>query len=96
LTFSNCTRAFHHYRNPDSGPVDKLPELERLLREEFRTLEDFNKANEKARETAEKGTRISLVHRPGPRAPGPWRAIGIHPRTKEKDSYGGSDGHVNP
>jgi la-related protein 1 len=59
LIFSNCTRAFHHYRNPDSGPVDKLPELERLLREEFRTLEDFNKANEKARETAEKGTRIS-------------------------------------
>jgi la-related protein 1 len=62
LFFSNCTRAFHHYRNPDSGRVDKLPELERLLREEFRTLEDFNKANkakEKARETAEKGTGIS-------------------------------------
>ncbi|AQK89399.1 La-related protein 1A [Zea mays] len=50
--------AFHHYRNPDIGPVDKLPELERLLREEFQTLEDF-KAKEKARATTEKGTGIS-------------------------------------
>ena len=84
------------WASPSGGPLDKLPQLERLLREEFPTLEDLSKPNEKGRETAEKGTRISLVHRPGARAPGPWRAIGIHPRAKEKDSYGGSDGHVNP
>ncbi|KAF8724156.1 hypothetical protein HU200_021172 [Digitaria exilis] len=47
--------AFHHYRNPDSGPIDKLPELERLLREEFRTLDDF-KAKGKAHDSSEKET----------------------------------------
>jgi len=47
--------AFHHYWNPDTGPVDKHPELERLLREEFWTLDDF-KAKEKTHEAAEKQT----------------------------------------
>uniref|UniRef100_A0A0D9UZD5 HTH La-type RNA-binding domain-containing protein n=1 Tax=Leersia perrieri TaxID=77586 RepID=A0A0D9UZD5_9ORYZ len=43
--------AFHHFRNQDSSPISKHPELERLLREEFRTIEDF-----KARRAAEKET----------------------------------------
>lgn len=33
-------RAFHHYRD-SSKPLKKHPELERLLREEYRTLDDF-------------------------------------------------------
>ncbi|KAG8052443.1 hypothetical protein GUJ93_ZPchr0001g32834 [Zizania palustris] len=41
--------AFHHFRNQDSIPIDKHPELERLLKEEFQTIEDF-----KARKAAEK------------------------------------------
>ncbi|KAL6849929.1 hypothetical protein ACP4OV_020556 [Aristida adscensionis] len=47
--------AFHHFRKPGSAPVNKHPELERLLREEFRTLEDF-KAKEKTRDAVEKGS----------------------------------------
>ncbi|XP_040379832.1 la-related protein 1A isoform X2 [Oryza brachyantha] len=33
--------AFHYFRNKDSSPISKHPELERLLKEEFRTIEDF-------------------------------------------------------
>lgn len=49
--------AFHFYRKKDARPLKKHPELERLLTEEFRTLEDFrakeklpkdSNANEKA------------------------------------------------
>ncbi|XP_021776498.1 la-related protein 1A-like [Chenopodium quinoa] len=41
--------AFHHYREVRDGkePYKKNPELERLLREEFRSLDDFNRAKEK-------------------------------------------------
>ncbi|KAL5220815.1 hypothetical protein ABZP36_025528 [Zizania latifolia] len=46
--------AFHHFRNQDSIPIDKHPELERLLKEEFQTIEDF-----KARKAAEKESGIS-------------------------------------
>jgi len=49
--------AFHFFRKKDARPLKKHPELERLLTEEFRTLEDFrakeklpkdSNANEKA------------------------------------------------
>uniref|UniRef100_A0ACD5VVX6 Uncharacterized protein n=1 Tax=Avena sativa TaxID=4498 RepID=A0ACD5VVX6_AVESA len=43
--------AFHHFRKQGSTPIDKHPELGRLLRDEFRTIEDF-----KARRAAEKET----------------------------------------
>ncbi|KAI5006633.1 hypothetical protein ZWY2020_033876 [Hordeum vulgare] len=43
--------AFHHFRKQDSTPISKHAELERLLREEFRTIEDF-----KAQRAADKGT----------------------------------------
>lgn len=43
--------AFHHFRKQGSSPISKHPELERLLREEFRTMKDF-----KARSAAEKET----------------------------------------
>jgi la-related protein 1 len=48
--------AFHHFRNQDSSPIIKHPELERLLKEEFRTIEDF-----KARKAAEKETGSSTA-----------------------------------
>lgn len=42
------TRAFHHYREKrgSAKPIKKHPELDRVLREEFRSLEDF-RAKEK-------------------------------------------------
>ncbi|GJN37897.1 hypothetical protein PR202_gb26896 [Eleusine coracana subsp. coracana] len=52
--------AFHHFRKSDSDPINKHPELDKLLREEFRTLEDF-RAREKAPETAEKETVCSAA-----------------------------------
>eukprot|EP00249_Psilotum_nudum_P024848 c29308_g1_i2 orf=754-4371(-) len=39
--------AFHFYRKESSRSIKKHPELERLLAEEFRTLEDFQRAKEK-------------------------------------------------
>ena len=41
-------RAFHHYREQrgQKEPLKKNPELDRLLREEYRCLEDF-RAKEK-------------------------------------------------
>ncbi|KAK4762990.1 hypothetical protein SAY86_008758 [Trapa natans] len=46
--------AFHHYRGQDSQkePVNKHPELEKLLREEYRSLEDF-RAKERSKNTVE-------------------------------------------
>jgi hypothetical protein len=37
-------RAFHHYRKERDGkePLPKHPELERLLREEYKCLENFS------------------------------------------------------
>ncbi|KAG8371040.1 hypothetical protein BUALT_Bualt13G0045600 [Buddleja alternifolia] len=41
--------AFHHYREvcDNREPVKKHPELDRLLREEYRSLDDFNRAKVK-------------------------------------------------
>lgn len=42
--------AFHHYRearDQKAGPLKKNPELDRLLREEYRSLDDFKHAKEK-------------------------------------------------
>ncbi|XP_072984049.1 la-related protein 1A isoform X2 [Typha latifolia] len=52
--------AFHHFReNRNSGkPLRKHPELDRLLREEYRSLEDF-RAKEKAEKAAGKESSIS-------------------------------------
>ncbi|GAB4859275.1 hypothetical protein Ancab_010736 [Ancistrocladus abbreviatus] len=43
--------AFHHYREERDRkePLKKHPELERLLREEFCTMDDFNRAKEKTK-----------------------------------------------
>ncbi|XP_057526328.1 la-related protein 1A [Amaranthus tricolor] len=43
--------AFHHYREArdNNEPLNKNPELERLLREEFRSLDDFRRAKEKSK-----------------------------------------------
>lgn len=49
FNLTNCdvlSRAFHFYRKTKE-PVKKQPELERLLAEEFRTMDDFRKAKEK-------------------------------------------------
>lgn len=42
--------AFHHYREARDHrePLKKNPELERLLREEFRSLDDFHRAKKKS------------------------------------------------
>lgn len=42
--------AFHHYRgkHDQKAPLKKHPELERLLREEYCSLHDFNRAKVKA------------------------------------------------
>lgn len=45
-------RALHHYRDNEK-PLQKHPELERLLKEEYRSLEDF-RATEKADKAAAK------------------------------------------
>ncbi|PKI40288.1 hypothetical protein CRG98_039313 [Punica granatum] len=48
--------AFHHYRGQHSqkDPVTKRPELEKLLREEYRSLEDFQ-AKERNSNTVKEG-----------------------------------------
>ncbi|CAK9165707.1 unnamed protein product [Ilex paraguariensis] len=40
------SRAFHHYRGlrDQKSPIKKHPELDRLLREEYHSLDDFNRA----------------------------------------------------
>lgn len=49
LSISNmqhaCGRAFHHYREArdQKDPIKKHPVLDRLLKEEFRSLGDFNR-----------------------------------------------------
>lgn len=50
-------RAFHHYRDKDK-PLKMHPELERLLREEYRCLDDF-RANERAEKVAAKDRAAS-------------------------------------
>ncbi|XP_031389019.1 la-related protein 1A isoform X2 [Punica granatum] len=52
----NFRRAFHHYRGQHSqkDPVTKRPELEKLLREEYRSLEDFQ-AKERNSNTVKEG-----------------------------------------
>ncbi|KAL8152254.1 hypothetical protein V2J09_010014 [Rumex salicifolius] len=47
-------KAFHHYREArdHKEPLKKLPELEVLLRENFRSIEDFQRAKEKITTTA--------------------------------------------
>ena len=42
-------RAFHHYREvPDqTASLKKHPELDRLLREEYRSMDDFHRAKGK-------------------------------------------------
>ncbi|CAM6047643.1 unnamed protein product [Sphagnum compactum] len=45
--------AFHHYRrDKNTKPLKKLPELERLLREEFCTMDDFRLAKDKLAKVA--------------------------------------------
>ncbi|CAM6119368.1 unnamed protein product [Calypogeia fissa] len=39
--------AFHHYRKDKSRTIKKHPELEKLLAEEFRSIDDFRRAKEK-------------------------------------------------
>ncbi|XP_011090202.1 la-related protein 1A isoform X1 [Sesamum indicum] len=48
--------AFHHYREArdHKEPLKKHPELDKLLREEFRSLDDFNRA--KAKNAVQEGT----------------------------------------
>ncbi|KAL6009678.1 hypothetical protein ACLOJK_000107 [Asimina triloba] len=52
--------AFHHYREvrDKKEPLKKHPELDRLLREEYRTLDDF-RAKEKADKAAKEGSSSS-------------------------------------
>lgn len=38
-------RAFHHYRGEEKEALEKHPELGKLLREEYRTLDDFRAKN---------------------------------------------------
>lgn len=42
-------RAFHHFREAreEREPLKKNPELDRLLREEYRSMEDFKRAKAK-------------------------------------------------
>ncbi|XP_077241165.1 la-related protein 1A-like isoform X2 [Tasmannia lanceolata] len=49
--------AFHHYREarPQEKPLKKHPELERLLREEFRSLDDFRVKEKMARDCCGSG-----------------------------------------
>lgn len=49
-------RAFHHYRRQrdQKEPLRKHPELDKLLREEYRSLDDF-RAKEKAANAKEDG-----------------------------------------
>lgn len=43
-------RAFHHYREAQGRkePLKKHPELDRLLRESYRSMDDFNRAKGKS------------------------------------------------
>ncbi|KAK9668316.1 hypothetical protein RND81_13G050900 [Saponaria officinalis] len=47
--------AFHHYREARDhrAPLKKNPELEKVLREEFRSLDDFQRARKKSGAKAE-------------------------------------------
>lgn len=49
-------RAFHHYRKgcDQNAPLKKHPDLDRLLREEYRSLQDFNRAKGKTNNSAVK------------------------------------------
>eukprot|EP01018_Ginkgo_biloba_P038086 Gb_28833 [translate_table: standard] len=44
--------AFHFYRKKDTRPLKKHPELERLLTEDFRTLEDFRVKEKLAKDSS--------------------------------------------
>ncbi|CAN4100698.1 unnamed protein product [Withania somnifera] len=67
LTLDTCNKgnlyglekywAFHHFRQQrgQRAPLKKRPELDRLLREEFRSLDDFKNAREGASATTEDG-----------------------------------------
>lgn len=48
-----CGRAFHHYRH-QKDPIKKQQDLERLLLEEYRTLDDF-RTKERANTAKEEG-----------------------------------------
>ena len=51
-------RAFHHYRKMrnQKEPLQKHPELERLLNEEYRSLEDFRAKEKNAAKAAKDDT----------------------------------------
>ena len=53
--FLLCARAFHHYRGVDNQkPAPKKhPELDQLLKEKYRGLDDFHRAKEKVPSTKE-------------------------------------------
>lgn len=55
VVFTICHRAFHHYRTArgQKAPVKRHPELDRLLREEYRSLDDFRRARGKTNEVKE-------------------------------------------
>ncbi|XP_021853302.1 la-related protein 1A [Spinacia oleracea] len=57
--------AFHHYREARDRrePLKKNPELERLLREEFRSLDDFQRAKEK-HEVKDDNLPLVVTHAP--------------------------------
>ncbi|ONK67449.1 uncharacterized protein A4U43_C05F150 [Asparagus officinalis] len=56
--------AFHHYRNKDQ-PLKQNPELEQLLKEEYRSLDDF-RAKEKAEKAVVKECEASNSSSSGP------------------------------
>lgn len=53
--FLLCARAFHHYRGVDNQKptLKKHPELDQLLKEKYRDLDDFHRAKEKVPSTKE-------------------------------------------
>lgn len=56
---SKCSRAFHFYRREkNTKPLKKHPELERLLREEFRSMDDFRHAKDKLAKEAKQKNMI--------------------------------------
>lgn len=60
IAIVNDCRAFHFYRKDKKKAVKKHPELERLLAEEFRTMNDFRRAKEKiALEAKEKENLVN-------------------------------------
>lgn len=60
IAIANDCRAFHFYRKDKKKAVKKHPELERLLAEEFRTVNDFRRAKEKiALEAKEKENLVN-------------------------------------